>query len=180
MKGLNSRTAVGLTLGAVLLLAGVAPGATPAPAPISGPAPSGGTFSLTWRVTTGGVCERLRVRLKRDGAESRNCQARRGSGAHGLWQAVCSSGDLAIYGTAYSRRASVAFRTRSRRVVRGQRRGLGDRVLFVVVVGRRDLPGRLRIRSRDGRTLKTLEFGTLAQLCRGSGKGSPLEATYSF
>jgi hypothetical protein len=44
----------------------------------------------------------------------------------------------------------------------------------------RDLPGRLRIRSRDGRTLKTLEFGTIAQLCHGSGKGSPLEAAYSF
>jgi hypothetical protein len=52
--------------------------------------------------------------------------------------------------------------------------------MFVVVVGRRDLPGRLRIRSRDGRTLKTLEFGTIAQLCHGSGKGSPLDATYSF
>jgi hypothetical protein len=56
----------------------------------------------------------------------------------------------------------------------------GDRELFVVVVGRRDLPGRLRIRSRDGRTLKTLEFGMIAQLCHGSGKGSPLEAAYSF
>jgi hypothetical protein len=56
----------------------------------------------------------------------------------------------------------------------------GDRELFVVVVGRRDLPGRLRIRSRDGRTLKTLEFGTIAQLCHGSAKGSPLEAAYSF
>jgi hypothetical protein len=136
---------------------------------------------LTSRVTTGGgICARLRIRLKQDGAESRNCQARRGSGAHGLWQAVCKSGDLAIYGTAYSRRASVGFRTRSHRVVRGQRRRLGDRELFVVVVGRHDLPGRLRIRARNGRTLKTLEFGTIAQLCHGSGKGSPLEAAYSF
>ena len=41
-------------------------------------------------------------------------------------------------------------------------------------------PGRLRIRSRDGRTLKTLEFGTIAQLCHTPGKGSPLEAAYSF
>jgi hypothetical protein len=119
------------------------------------------------------------MRVEHAGAGSRNGQARRRSGAHGLWQAVCGSGNLAVYGTAYSRRASVAFRAHSHRIVRGQRRRLGDRELFVVVVGRGDLPGRLRIRSRDGGTLKTLEFGTIAQLCHGPGKGLPLDAAYS-
>jgi hypothetical protein len=179
MKRWQLCTALGLAFAVIAVLGNAAPAAPPSP--ITGTTPSGGTFTLRVRVTSGGgACESLRLRLKDDRAASRSCQPRRGTGAHGLWHAACTSGDLAVYGTAYARGASAAFRTRSRRIVRAQTRPFGGRKLFVVIVGRSDLPGRLRVRRSDGRTLAKLDFGTMAQLCGGSAKGTPLDASYSF
>jgi hypothetical protein len=69
-------------------------------------------------------------------------------------------------------RAQRGSPTRARRVPRG------TRTVFLLVADGHALPGRVTMRSRSGRLLRTLRFDAADELC--AGDPTPLEVTYRF
>lgn len=153
---------------ALLAVAVPSEAATPR-AVLEGSAPSGAHYRFTWgRDRPDRLCERLSL----GSTSTRNCQPRRGHGAHGLWTLDCRTLDFSVYGRTYRRRARVTLRS-ARGVVRARRAG---RSAFLLTADGRGLPGTVLVRSHGGRVLRRLHFGGAQALCAGD----PLDVTYVF
>lgn len=146
---------------------------------LSGVTPAGTRYELSAsRGLLGRSCQELR--LGEDGDGSEHCQPSRGEGMRGFWQLDCRVGQLFAYGTAYAGTAGVEFVRAAGGRVPARFVGSGDRRVFLVAVGRDDLPGELRATGATGAMLSKLRFATPAEECADEGIPNPLEVFYDF
>jgi hypothetical protein len=146
---------------------------------LRGTTPSGGHYRFSWtRDHHKRFCERLTVELDGGRAGSRNCQPARGKTAHGMWTLDCQSLDFALYGTAYRANAGISYTPAEGATTPARRRTRGTRTVFLLLADGHTLPGRVTVRSRSGRLLRTLRFEAAQDLC--SGQPNLLEVTYIF
>jgi hypothetical protein len=172
--------ALAATAAALLLgLAATAAKAATQGTGLRGTAPSGAHYRFAWnRDHAKRFCERLTIEHGGDRSQSRNCQPARGKTAHGLWSLDCRSLDFVVYGTAYRRNARISYTPDGGGTTPARRRTRGTRTVFVLLADGHTLPGRVTVRSRSGRLLRTLRFDAADELC--SGEPDLLEVTYTF
>lgn len=95
-----------------------------------------------------------------------------------MWSLDCLSLDFALYGTAYRADARISYTPAEGATTAARGRTRGRRTVFLLLADGHTLPGRVTVRARSGRLLRTLRFEAAQDLC--SGQPDMLEVTYIF